>query len=311
MPFECTAGKAQELQAEVLVCFTPKLTKVPSGLLNQINKAADGDLANRVESGEFTGAGGQVTVLMGLDDFAAQRVLLVGLGDKEKVDADAYRRAMGTLSRHRTLSYAAEALVFFDKSTDKAAYQAVAEGYLLGAFKHLDYKTGDDAVDGRRLKKLIFAVEDKRQSRALQSGVERGEIIAEGQILTRRLAATPSADLTPKLYAKEVQKLAKKYGFDCKILDEKAIAKEKMAALLGVAAGSEEPPRFIIMEHKGGRAGQAPIVLVGKGVTFDSGGISLKPGLNMHEMKQDMAGSAAVVAALTTAARLNIKQNIV
>jgi len=140
--------------------------------------------------------------------------------------------------------------------------------------------------------------------------VERGELIAQGQILARQLAMTPANDLTPRIYTAIIQKLARKHGLRCTVLDEAAIKKEKMGALLGVAQGSAEPPRLVILEHRG-KGKQRPIVLVGKGVTFDTGGISLKPAATMYEMKQDMAGSAAVVGALVTAARLGTRVNLI
>ncbi|HWR82120.1 MAG TPA: leucyl aminopeptidase, partial [Candidatus Deferrimicrobium sp.] len=140
---------------------------------------------------------------------------------------------------------------------------------------------------------------------------ERGRIIAEGQLLVRRLASAPANYLTPRLFAREAMKLARRHRLDCKVLDEKAIARERMGALLGVAKGSSEPPRFIILTYRGGKVGQKPIVLVGKGVTFDSGGISLKEALNMSEMKGDMAGAAVVLAALIAASRLKLPLNLV
>jgi leucyl aminopeptidase len=145
----------------------------------------------------------------------------------------------------------------------------------------------------------------------MEKAVSRGTVIGEGQMLVRKLASTPSNDLTPTLYAEKAKELAKQYGFECRVLDEAAIKREKMGAFLAVTRGSEEPPRFIILTYKGGPENQKPIVLVGKGITFDSGGISLKPGLNMHEMKQDMAGSAVVVGTVVTAARLGINRNII
>jgi leucyl aminopeptidase len=244
-------------------------------------------------------------------DFGTGRLLLLGLGSGKQLSADCFRWAMGEVSRYKGLNRAETAAVHFGDFSERDYFQAAVEGFLLGSFRLLDYKTGEAGKDDHRLGQLTFVLPDKRRLKALQSAVERGQIIAEGQILARRLAFTPANDLTPRKYASKAQQLAKKHGFKCKVLDEKAIAAQKMGALLGVARGSVEPPRFIILEYNGGRAGRKPIVLVGKGVTFDSGGISLKPGLNMHEMKQDMAGSAVVLSTIVTAARLGLKLNLV
>ena len=129
--------------------------------------------------------------------------------------------------------------------------------------------------------------------------------------MVRRLSATPGNDLTPRLYANRIAKFAKDAGVTCQILDEKAIANEKMGGLLGVSRGSDEPPRFVILKYQRPAAKSKPIVLVGKGVTFDTGGISLKPAENMGEMKQDMTGSAVMLATIITASRLKLPVNLV
>ena len=311
MKFECSSNKMEALDRGVVVVFATESDQVKGTYLKAIDAAASGVLSDAFNSGEFAGKDGEVLAIANLDGFGTRRILIVGLGEQKKLCADSFRRAAGYLSRSKVLSQSESAAFFFGDMNDPAYVQAAVEGYLLGGFKHLDYKTGDASVDKRRLATIELAGDKAAWVRKAEKAAERGTIIAEGQLLVRRLAQTPAGHLTPRLYVKEVQKLARKYGFGFRALDEKAIAKERMGAFLGVAVGSEEPPRFLILEHKGGRDKQKPVVLVGKGVTFDSGGISLKPGLNMHEMKQDMAGSAVVVAALVTAARLGIKQNIV
>ncbi|HVP06483.1 MAG TPA: leucyl aminopeptidase, partial [Candidatus Acidoferrum sp.] len=162
-----------------------------------------------------------------------------------------------------------------------------------------------------RITELTFAVDRSSQVPGLKAAVNRGQIIAEGQNLVRRLAFMPSNSLTPRLYARKVTELTKANRLGLKILDEKAIVREKMGLLLGVSQGSAEPPRFLIITYRGRRDNQKPIVLVGKGVTFDSGGISLKPGADMHEMKGDMAGSAIVLSTIITASKLKLPLNLV
>lgn len=311
MKFVYTSAPVAGLTDDTVICFTTDITAVSGSFLKDLDNATGGGLSRLVASEEFTGKSGEIASFVGPRDFGSGRLLLLGLGSRQELNADCFRRAMGDVSRHKGLSRAETAAVHFGDFTDKEYFQAAVEGLLLGSFRMLDYKTGSGAEDKYRLGQVTLALPDKRRLKALQTAVERGEIIAEGQLLARRLSFTPANDLTPRKYAGKAQQLAKKYGVKCKVLDEKAIASEKMGALLGVAQGSVEPPRFIVLEHNGGRKGQKPIVLVGKGVTFDSGGISLKPGLNMHEMKGDMAGSAVVLATLITAARLGVKQNIV
>ena len=311
MKFNFSSSKINELSTDVVVGFVAKTDKVSGPYLKVLDDAASGSLGRAVDSEEFTGKDGEILSILNPNGFKSGRLILVGLGEAAKLKADSFRRAMGYLSRNKGLTQARTAAVYFGAYSEAENVQAAIEGYFLGSFKQLDFKTGESAKDTSRLVAIEVVTDQAARVKRAAKATERAAIIAEGQLLVRRLAQTPSGHLTPRIYAAEVKKLAGKYGFSFRVLDEKGIAKEKMGAFLGVAAGSDEPPRFMILEHKGGGAKQKPIVLVGKGVTFDSGGISLKPGLKMHEMKQDMAGSAVVVAALVTAARLGIKQNVV
>lgn len=311
MQYDIGCDKLTDLKEEVVVCFVTESKAVAGPYLRSLDQASKGLLARAISSQEFTGKPGETISFTNPPDLKTHRLILAGLGDGKKLNADAFRRAMGELSRQKSLSQAKAAALYFGDHNAEAYYQAAIEGYLLGSFKQRDYKTGEAAEDKTRLARLRFSVGRAAWVKRVKRAVERGTIIAEGQLLVRELAQTPGGDLTPRIYATRVQALARKHKVGCRILDEKAIAQEKMGALLGVAKGSEEPPRFMILEYKGASAGQKPVALVGKGITFDSGGISLKPGQDMHEMKQDMAGSAVVLAMMITASRLKLRLNLV
>jgi leucyl aminopeptidase len=311
MQYESSSQKAANLADDTVVCFATEFKKVTERQLKEIDIAARRGVSALAASGEFTGAEGEIASFVSPDGFASRRLLLAGLGKAKKLDPDCFRRAMGIISREKGFAFADTAALHFGRFSDRRYFQAAVEGLLLGSFKYLDYKTSDTGDSARQPGSLRLVVDRGADLRALRSAAERGRIIAEGQLLVRRLAGTPANDLTPSLYGKKAQKLAREHGLRCQVLDQKAIVAEKMGALLGVARGSAEPPRFIVLQYSGGRAGQKPVVLVGKGVTFDSGGISLKPGLDMHEMKQDMTGSAVVLATVITAARLKMPLNIV
>ena len=311
MRLHYTAARLVDIDSAALVIVTPKYDKLSHKTLTAIDSATSGALSGLLESEEFVGDSGQMVTLFRPAGFRAQRIIVAGAGESGKIDADAIRRALGKLSRNKNLTSVNSAAVVLLTGNAADHYEAAIEGYLLGSYKLLDFKSGDGRKDTNKLSDITFVAATSGSLKKIEKAVTRGQIIAEGQLTARRLAATPANELTPKRYATEVQKLGKKHGFLCKVLDEKAIVREKMGGLLSVARGSSEPPRFLIMEFMNGPKGQAPIVLVGKGVTFDTGGISLKPAANMHEMKQDMAGSAAVVGTLMTAARLDIKRNIV
>ena len=311
MQYQYSCDKLSELKDDVIICFTTQIKGIIGPYLKSLDLATGGLLAAAVASEEFTGKSGELTSFTLSRDRRAGRLILSGLGESDRLSADAFRRAMGDLSRQKSVSQARSAALFFGNYSDPAYFQAAAEGYHLGSFKQRDYKTGEAAQDKSRLARLRFSVGRPAWVKRARHAVERATVIAEGQLLVRRLAQTPAADLTPRLYAEKIRQLTRKLKISCKVLDEAAIAQEKMGALLGVAKGSDEPPRFMILEYKGGRGGQKPVVLIGKGVTFDSGGISLKPGQDMHEMKQDMAGSAVVLATIITAARLKLRLNLV
>jgi len=311
MKYEYVATKLAELTDDILVCFLCETEKLSDKRLRALNEATEGALERMIASGEFTGAKGTTASFVNPPGLQTNHLILAGLGEAGKLTADSFRQAIGTISRLQPLKHARSAAIHFGGFTDRANYQTAIEGYLLGSFKLLDYKTGDDAGEDPQPTRLRFAVDRKQSLPGLRASVERGVVIAEGQLLVRRLTQTPSNELTPSLYARKAQQLARKHGIKCQVLDETAIAREKMGGLLSVAKGSDEPPRFVILKYNGGRDKTRPVVLVGKGVTFDSGGISLKAGLNMHEMKQDMAGSAVILSTLLTAARLNLKLNLV
>lgn len=311
MKFQYLSEDPALVAADTLVYPLSQFDTISDPFLKRLDEASDGAVTTLLESEEFTGKEKQHAVILHPEDFKARRVLLVGLGRKKDIDHDTYRRVFGRLSREAAVINTATLAVYFGGLDDAACVQGAIEGYLLGGWKQLEFKTGEDARDKRKVKELCLVLDTKRYLKRLQKAVERGEIVAEGQILVRELAGTPSNHLTPRLYAKKAQQLAKKHGVQCTVLEEAAIKKEKMGALLSVSQGSAEPPRFIVLRHTKGRPGQKPVVLVGKGVTFDTGGISIKPGLNMHEMKGDMAGSAVVLATLLTAARLDLSINLV
>jgi len=311
MVFSFLSEDIAGLSGDSLVIMTPEFDTVSGKLMKRLDEAGRGALSTMLASEEFTGKEGQSAVILNPDGFKAKRLVLAGLGAGRQVDADSYRRAAGRLSSSSAIQNSESLLFAVADAIDPAFLQATVEGFVLGGYRQLEFKTGDAAIDKTRTKRMTFVTETKRPLKRVQKAVETGFAIAEGQTLVRRLAGTPSNHLTPTIYAKKAQEMARKYGVKCTVLDETAIKKEKMGALLSVSQGSSEPPRFVVLEYNGGRAGSKPVVLVGKGVTFDSGGISLKNALNMHEMKGDMAGSAVVLATVMTAARLGLSVNLV
>ncbi|MEW6412265.1 MAG: leucyl aminopeptidase [Candidatus Zixiibacteriota bacterium] len=311
MTYKYSAGPIEEFHGGTAVIFLPQFEKVSDRLLKKLDEATAGSVTTMLESGEFCGKEKELAVIYRTSGFKADRIILAGLGESKKIDADSYRKAAGIASRSKALTTARKAAFYLGKGRKEEFYQAAVEGYLLGSHKLLEFKTGKSSKDENVLDEITFISDDSKDLKKIEKAVGRGVIYAESQNLVRVLANTPGNHLTPRLLAAKAQELAKAHGLRCTILEEKQIVREKMGALMAVAKGATEPPRFIVLEHRGASASSKPIVLVGKGVTFDTGGISLKPALNMHEMKSDMAGAAAVLAAVVAAARLKIPQNVV
>jgi len=303
--------KPEDFTGDSLVFFVPKYEKLIDKKLKELDRATGGSVTAMLESEEFNGGENGIVTIMKPAGYKATRVILVGLGERKNINADTCRKAAGRVSRYKGLTSSVSTAFILLEADKESYFQAVIEGYLLGSYKLLDYKTGENRENKNKLENITFIVDDKRFIKTVKRGVERGQIIAEGQNMVRLMAFTPANYLTPTILANKAQQLAKEHKFKCRVLDKKAINSEKMGAFLAVAQGSDEPPKFIILEYNGGRENQKPVVLVGKGITFDSGGISLKPGLNMHEMKGDMTGSAVVLNTIVTAARLKLPLNIV
>jgi leucyl aminopeptidase len=303
-------GKLKEIKASSLIYFCTQSSYEKDPYLKELNKELSGAIKKVFESKEFEGKLNQTAVLHTVSSLGADRIILAGLGEKEKITDDSYRQAAGTLSRLIAVKKSQKLAFFFGAGENDIKASAVTEGFYLGQYSMQDYKTGSDDKNGIT-EIMTFYGTSKSQADHLQKGMNRGEIIADGVILSRRLAAHPGNVLPPRIFADEAASQAKKYRIKVTVLDEKKILAERMGALLAVGHGSDQPSRFVILEYNGGSKSSRPVVLVGKGITFDSGGISIKPSADMDEMKGDMTGGAIMLAAIVTAARLKLPLNIV
>jgi leucyl aminopeptidase len=311
MQFSFGSSAIHEVESDSLVLFVPVDDHPLDKRMKALDAATNGAVTIMAESGEFVGREGQIVSLPTPAGFRAGRAILVGLGDADDVNADSYRRAAGRLSRWPGFTSYQNAAFHLGDLDDAGCFQAIIEGYILGSHRMLQYKTDDAGKATNKLTAMAFVASHGRLKRRLEKAVLRGQIAAEAQTQVRELATAPANMLTPRLFAAKALKLARAHGIKARALDSKGIAQEKMGALMAVAKGSSESPRFVILEYNAGRKGQKPIVLVGKGITFDSGGLSLKKADLMHEMKGDMAGAAVVLSTIVAAARAGLKLNIV
>ena len=248
----------------------------------------------------------------GISGLAAKSVLLVGVGPKDEVTTDTLRRAVGRaapqLSRHASV---ATTLPLAMGRTPEDAVQATVEGLLLGGYRFDRYKSGanGDAPEPSALASVTVLGSSRWNARAVRTAIERAEVIADAQAWARDLVNTPALECTPDYLAKQAKAMAKEVGLQCTIWTEADLKKGGFGGILGVGAGSTNPPRLIELAYRGGTG--APIALTGKGVSFDSGGLSLKDAQNMEWMKADMGGAASILGTMKAIARLKPRVNVI
>ena len=279
-----------------------------------VDGACGGRLQRLLTRGDFTGRAGETLLVTEVTEIPARRVLLVGLGGRKQLSRRSWRRAWGAalsaLGRTRIASVALGLDRPAARELDDYYFgRAVAEIAGATLYRINDLKTGKKPP-APALKKVLAG--PVRKADAATRGFRHGAAIAGAASVQRDLANLPANICTPTFLAEEARALAKRQkSLTAKVLDEAAIRREKMGCLLAVSQGSRQPPRFIVLEYRGGKSAPAPVVLVGKGVTFDTGGISLKDPPAMDEMKFDMSGAAAVIACLTLAAELRLPLHVV
>ena len=289
-----------------------------AGAAKALDVATKGLVARLVKLGDFEGKRGTSLLLHEVAGVGAARVLLVGLGKEADFTDRAYAEAVRTALRALASTKAASVTWTLtehtarDKDTAWAVLTAVTlirEASYRFIERHPELKSKRDK-NGTGLRKLVLAV-PAADAKTASVAAARGTAIANGMDLTRDLGNLPSNICTPTYLANTARQIAKDFKLKVEVLGRKQIEALKMGAFLAVTKGSVEPPAFIVLRYEGGPAKQAPVVLVGKGITFDTGGISLKPGEGMDEMKYDMCGAASVLGTLRAVAEMGLKQNVI
>lgn len=308
-------GKIEREPAEVLV-----LTHFEGdGRLNDgasaVDRALHGQLRALLKSGEFEGKLNQAVLLHVTGKTPAKRILLVGLGKKKDARVDCVRQAMGTaVKRVRQAGASSFVTGLHGESLPKASVielaQALVEGAILGTYQFTEYLS-DKKAGAKTVARLTLVATDAWQVDDLKEGARRGAAAAEAAMFVRDLCNHPANVMTPTRVAAEAKKIGREHGVRVKVLERAQAERMGMGAFLGVARGSHEPPKFIVLEYHGGRRKGKPVVIVGKTITFDTGGISLKPSENMEQMKADMTGGAEVLATVRAAARLRLPIHLI
>jgi leucyl aminopeptidase len=298
---------AIETDALVVSIFTDGVLE---GEAVAANEALGGAIANMLESREITGKANQLSLLHALDQ-PFRRVLVVGLGERKKFSLEKLGRFAGTAVRYlgrRNATSLAFALPPLAPGDVVLGSSFLVEGAITGAFDATTYQT---KVEAPLTIAWITVVPGAHDPDAVKTGAARGEILGEAINAARLMALTPGNDLTPTMLASRAEQLAASAGLEFHVLDEEQMRAKGMGALLAVSQGSDEPATLSVLRHNGNPGSNEVLALVGKGITFDSGGISIKSAENMHLMKYDMSGGAAVIGALYALGKLKAKLNVI
>lgn len=314
MNIEVYTGRASELDVQALAIPVFKDEKADGEFLSQVDKATDGMIKSIIESEELIGKEGE-TVYLHLSrrsrDVHAERLLLVGVGERSEYKPAQIAQWAGAAARFlRSKNIKSIGVLLRADDADAAdAASACVEGVNTALFDTDKYRTSDR--EERSLERLVV-IADGVDEHGLRQAAERGRIIAEGVNFARDMANEPGLSMTPTILAERAREVAEMYNLEIDVLDQEQMEAEGMGALLGVARGSEEPPKLIILKYtpenytpRDGEGNKEELLtFVGKGLTFDSGGISIKPAEGMEQMKYDMAGGAAVIGAMRAVAQL-------
>jgi len=311
--FSIKSGNPEKQRSACVVVgvFEPRKLTLAAEL---IDNAARSHLSDIIRRGDMEGKAGTTLLLHNVPGTLCDRVLLVGLGkEKEFGDreyCDAIRSAVRTLNE--TGSF--DGTVFLTETSvrKRSAAWRVRQAALVAqqtVYRFDLFKSKKDKVR-RPLRKLTFIVDRRNELAVAEEALCEGQAIAEGMSLAKDLANLPGNVCTPSFLAETAQKLAEEHLMECQILEREEMAALGMHALLSVAQSSHQAPKLIVLQYKGGKSDEKPVVLVGKGVTFDSGGISLKPAPEMDEMKYDMCGAASVLGTIKAAALMKLPLNL-
>ena len=308
--------------ADITTAKTPALVvnlfkgvKKPGGATGAVDAALDGAISQLIKDGEIKGGEGETTLLHTMGKIAPARVVVLGLGDQSKFDAQVVRRVSGEVVRYLRRRGIAKAVTIAHGAgigglSPEESGRAIAEGAVLGLYRFGRYQSanGDEA---KEFTELTIAERDAASVKAIKSGVASGETMAEAVLLARNLVNEPANVMTPTSMAEAAGRVAGEQGLEFHVLDNPEMREMGMGAFMGVAQGSEEPAKLIVLHHAGDPDNPSNnLGLIGKGITFDTGGISLKPAGGMESMKGDMAGGASVIAAMQIIGTLKPKINV-
>ena len=313
MEIKVIAGDITKVKTDAIIVNFFEGMESLDGDIAAVDKALGSTISQLISQGEIKGKLNEITLVHSLGKLPTARVVVVGLGKQAELSQNKVRGAVAETCRWlRQKSVATIATIAQGAGINgislKDAAQAVTEGALLGLYSFRKHITREDDKLGE-IKEFLIVGSDEAKLH-LEEGSDKGRILAEATNLARDMVNEPANYMTPSHMAETAMRLDKSYGLEVSVLEREQLAELGMGALLGVAQGSQQPPKFIVLHYKGEDSAELNVALVGKGITFDSGGISIKPSEKLEEMKGDMAGGAAVIAAMTAIAQLKPKINV-
>ena len=314
MKFEVTAGDISDRDTDAIIVNLFEGITHPGGATGAVDRAMDGAITRLIADGEIKGKRGEVTIIHALGKIAPARVVVAGLGKASDFDAEAVRSVSGEtarrlrsigVSRFSTIAHGAG--IGGMDATESA--QAIVEGTVLGLYEFNRFKSSKN--DDRSVDTVEIVEFDDSKLADLRLGVERGLVMSDAVRACRNMVNEPGNRMTPSRMAERALKAAHDSGLEIEVMDTPDLEALGMGAFLGVAQGSKEPPKLIVMKYEGDpENADNNLAIVGKGITFDSGGISIKPSANMGDMKGDMAGGAAVISAMKVIGQVGPKINV-
>jgi leucyl aminopeptidase len=313
MQIKVQSGDIAAFQADAIVVNLFEGVTSPGGGTGAVDSALGGAISHLIRAGDIRGKLGEFTLIHTMGKLPSPRVIVAGLGKSGEFDLNKVRNLSGDLARYlRRQRLKKVGLITHGAGiaglAPEACAEAITEGTILGLYRFLRHKKAEDEPD---LETLTLVEHDAAKVPALERGVERGRIMAEAANTARDMANEPANYLTPTDMGEQAKQVAADAGIECEVYGPGWISEKGMGGLMGVAAGSVQEPRFIVMRYNGAGADVPPIALVGKGITFDTGGISIKPAANMEEMKGDMTGGASVIAAMGALGKLKPRVNVI
>ena len=303
------------VETPALVVNLFKGVREPGGATGAVDQALDGAISRLIDDGEITGKQGEMTLLHTMGKIAPARVLVAGLGSRDNFDADVARRVSAEALRYLRGRGVSEAVTIVHGAgvgglSPEEAGRAIAEGALLGLYRFDRYHSNGGDADSE-FAELTIAEVDQSRAKAVQGGVSQGRAMAESTLIARDMVNEPANVMTPTAMSEMARQVADTWGLGYDVMDNADMKAKGMGAFIGVAQGSEEPAKLIILSYLGDPHNPGNnLGLIGKGITFDTGGISIKPAANMEAMKGDMAGGASVIAAMQIIGRLRPRINV-